>query len=284
MEKENRERLSLFEWIVSLVLIVAVWLFLGGRLTSLFMGFVVRLGIALSPLLLYFQQHLHFLVLLAALAFFIFKVVRTPLRSYVSDSPTFRWPLFFFAFGVWIVAITLFMVGTHLFSPTKIAFSPPENLTQRLLFMALALVITPLQSFAEELLFRISLWRMMEKRLKSNLLIALISGLFFTLFHLSNLEVTQAPVQLFALLYYFMAGFLFMLMTTTCQGGEAAIGAHVANNLFLALFVNYQGSSLMSDAWFILGAPPVWGDLLLLIICGLIVIRYGKRIRVKDEE
>jgi len=150
--------------------------------------------------------------------------------------------------------------------------------------MALALVITPLQSFVEELLFRVTLWRMLDQRLKSNLLIALISGLFFTLFHLANLEVIQAAVVILPLLYYFLAGFFFMLMTTTFRGGEAAIGAHVGNNLFLALFVNYQGSSLVSDAWFTLAAPPIWGDLLLLIICGFIVIRYGKRIRVEDEE
>ncbi len=284
MEKENRERLTLLEWVVSLVLIVAVWLLLGGRLTSLFMGFVVRFGIVPSPLLLYVQQHLHFLILAGALALFIFKVVRTPLRVYLSDSPTFRWPLFFFAFGVWIVGITLFIGVTCLLSPTTISFSPPTNLPKRLLFMALALVITPLQSFVEELLFRVTLWRMLEKRIRSNLLIALISGLFFTLFHLANLEVVQATVVILPLLYYFLAGFFFMLMTTTFRGGEAAIGAHVANNLFLALFVNYQGSSLVSDAWFTLAAPPIWGDLLLLIICGFIVIRYGKRIRVKDEE
>ncbi len=284
MEKENRERLTLLEWIVSLVLIVVVWLFLGGRLTFLFVELVARFGIVPSTLLLYVQQHLHFLILAGALALFIFKVVRTPLRVYLSDSPSFRWPLFFFAFGVWIVGITLFMLATWLLFPSTISFSPPENLPKRLLFMALALVITPLQSFVEELLFRVSLWRMLERRLKSNLLIALISGLFFTLFHLWNLEVIQAPILILPLLYYFLAGFFFMLMTTTFSGGEAAIGAHVANNLFLALFVNYQGSSLVSDAWFTLEAPPVWGDLLLLIICGLIVIRYGKRIRVKDEE
>lgn len=279
MEKEKREGLSLFEWIIALVLIVSVWLIFGRHLTTLFVGLLNRFKVPPTTLLFYLQQHLHFILLALTLLLFIWRVVKSPLKTFVTNSPKFRWPLFFFAFGVWIVAIILYML---LFSTPSIIYSPPQNLANRLLFMAVALVVTPLQSLVEELLFRVTFWRMLEGRLKSNLLISLISGGIFTLFHLFNLEVAQAPIKIIPLLYYFLAGFVFMMMTTSHRGGEAAMGAHVANNLFLALVVNYQGSSLTSDAWFTLAAPPIWGDLILLIICGLIVIRYGKRIGVKD--
>ncbi len=279
MEKENHEGLSLLEWIIALVLIVSVWLIFGRHLTTLFVGLLNHFKVPPTTLLYYLQQHLHFILLALILVLFIKRVVKSPLKTFVTNSPKFRWSLFFFAFGVWIVAIILYML---IFSTSSISYSPPQNLANRLLFMAVALVVTPLQSYIEELLFRITFWRMLEGRLKSNLLISVLSGLFFTLFHLFNVEVTQAPIKIIPLLYYFLAGFVLMMMTTNHQGGEAAIGAHVANNLFLALIVNYQGSSLTSDAWFTLEAPPIWSDLILLIICGLIVIRYGKRFRVKD--
>ena len=279
MEKENHEGLSLLEWIIALVLIISVWLVFGSQLTTLLGGLVEYFNVTPTPLLHYLLQHIHFILLALVLGIFIRWVVKRPLKVFVTDSSTFRWPLFFFSYGVWTVAIALFML---ILSPSSITYSPPKSLSSRLLFMAVALVVTPLQSYIEELLFRITFWRMLEGRLKSNLLISVLSGLFFTLFHLFNVEVTQAPIKIIPLLYYFLAGFVFMMMTTNHQGGEAAIGAHVANNLFLALIVNYQGSSLTSDAWFTLEAPPIWSDLILLIICGLIVIRYGKRFRVKD--
>ncbi|MFA7371437.1 MAG: CPBP family intramembrane glutamic endopeptidase [Sphaerochaetaceae bacterium] len=283
MIKKERQKLSLLEWFLYLILIIFAWLTLGRRLTAAFTYLIARCGFCLSPLLFYVNQHLHFLVLFALLLLFIYKVLNGSLRSYLSDAPRFRWNLFFLAFLVWLVALTALVLITLIFVPGSVKLVRPQNLLNRLIFMVIALVITPIQCLAEELLFRSSLWQMFKASVKNRVLLSLISALFFALFHLSNLEVTSANFRIGVILYYFLVGFCFMLMNSLHKGTEGALGAHIANNLFLALIVNYQNSSLISDAWFILTKTTTWADYLLLIICALIVIRYGARIIYAEE-
>ena len=72
-----------------------------------------------------------------------------------------------------------------------------------------------------------------------------------------------------------------MEMVRIHQGSEAAFGAHIANNLFLVLVINYSGSSLVSDPWFLQQDPLVWLDITVLLLCSTIIIRYGNRIGPK---
>jgi hypothetical protein len=124
MEKENHEGLSLLEWIIALVLIISVWLVFGSQLTTLLGGLVEYFNVTPTPLLHYLLQHIHFILLALVLGIFIRWVVKRPLKVFVTDSSTFRWPLFFFSYGVWTVAIALFML---ILSPSP---TPPLRASQ----------------------------------------------------------------------------------------------------------------------------------------------------------
>jgi membrane protease YdiL (CAAX protease family) len=272
-------KLPLRYWIAGFFFIELVWTFVGGAVTYLSMEGTRNFPWSSASWTIYLYQHVNFLVLFAAVAFFAHSVVRIPLRRYVTDARQFRWKLFWFAALVWLVGIGIATVVTIAIEPESVMVNTTTKLWDRLLLMTLALVFTPLQCIAEELLFRTTLWRMLEPRLRRTWVVGTISGIVFTIAHLSNIEVQSASFNLPILLYYFLSGVLFMEMTRIHRGTEAAFGAHIANNLFLVLVVNYSGSSLPSDPWLIQQAPVIWLDLMVLAVCSFIIIRYGSSTR-----
>ncbi|HCJ94176.1 MAG TPA: hypothetical protein DHV69_02880 [Sphaerochaeta sp.] len=273
------KKLPLRYWIAGFFFIELVWTFVGGAVTYLSMEGTRDFPWSSASWTMYLNQHVNFLVLFAAVAFFAHAVVRIPLRRYVTDAPQFRWKLFWFAALVWLVGIGIATVVTIVIEPQAVMVNTTNRLWDRLLLMTLALVFTPLQCIAEELLFRTTLWRMLEPRLRRTWIVGTISGIVFTVAHLSNVEVQSTSFSLPILLYYFLSGVLFMEMTRSHRGTEAAFGAHIANNLFLVLVVNYSGSSLPSDPWLIQQAPVIWLDLMVLVVCSHIIIRYGNSTR-----
>jgi membrane protease YdiL (CAAX protease family) len=274
-------RLTLFGWIASFVIIELIWTFVGSAATHLFLEATRNNPWSSNPWVIYVGQHINFLVLFFTILIFVHHAIGLPLLRYVTNALNFRWELFWFSLLVWTAGLTIATMVTAVFEPQAIIFHTTDQLWNRLLLMVLALVLTPLQCITEELLFRTTLWRIMEQRVKRYWIMAVVSGIVFTLAHLTNAEIQGSSNVLSVLLYYFLSGFLFMEMVRIHQGSEAAFGAHIANNLFLVLVINYSGSSLVSDPWFLQQDPLVWLDITVLLLCSTIIIRYGNRIGPK---
>lgn len=271
------KRLTIFQWVASFVFIELVWTFVGSAATHLFLEATRDQAWSSDPWVIYVGQHVNFLILFSTILFFVVKIVGLPLVRYITDAYRFRWKLFWFSFLVWTAGVTIATIVTAIFEPQAIMLNPTGQVWNRVLLMVLALVLTPLQCISEELLFRTTLWRMMAGRVRRYWIMAVVSGLAFTLAHLTNVEIQSSGYAITILLYYFLTGFLFMEMIRVHQGSEAAFGAHIANNLFLVLVVNYSGSSLASDPWLLQQAPLVWLEIIVLILCSTIIIRYGNR-------
>lgn len=270
-------QLSLFQWIVGFFFIELTWTFIGGGATFLVSEATRNRTWSTIKWVTYLTQHINFVILLLVLILFIRKAVLVTIKTYVTNAPSFRWCLFRFSAGVWLVGIIVTTLVTALIEPKSIMVNSTNHLGNRLFLILIALVLTPVQCIAEELLFRTTLWRMLTHRVKRAWVISVISGGIFTLAHLSNLEVQSSNFSFVILSYYFLSGYLFMEMTRRHGGTEAAFGAHIANNMFLVLVINYAGSSLPSDPWFIQQTPSIYVDLVVLVVCSSVIIRYGSR-------
>jgi membrane protease YdiL (CAAX protease family) len=135
-----------------------------------------------------------------------------------------------------------------------------------------ALIFTPIQCLSEELLFR-SLFYTVAKRTKiSAHLISIISALFFTLAHITNVEILSSTTPILILSYYFLSGFFFMEIVFAYKGIEVALGAHIMNNFFITTLVNYTDSSIHSYPFITIGSPNIFIDLFLLIISSSILL------------
>lgn len=116
------------------------------------------------------------------------------------------------------------------------------------------LILTPMQALSEELFFRALPARLvyknnLPKTWKESIAIVLISGFLFLVPHMGNPEFTANVI--FSGLYYFLWGSLAMALALYTDGFEAPVAMHIANNLYIALVVNYSHSSMPTQAIFI---------------------------------
>ncbi|MFH1143977.1 MAG: CPBP family intramembrane glutamic endopeptidase, partial [Candidatus Eisenbacteria bacterium] len=115
-------------------------------------------------------------------------------------------------------------------------------------FLPLALLLTPLQTTAEELFFRGYLIQGLSLVGGSRLFLAAASGLLFALTHFANPEMHIDPWLM--PLSYFLTGVLLALCSLRDGSLELVIGAHAANNLFGALIVRFEGSIFATPSLF----------------------------------
>ena len=123
------------------------------------------------------------------------------------------------------------------------------------------IILTPMQATAEELFFRaIPLRIAYGEKGPADMLRALpfivFSGIFFLLPHLGNREVDAASSALFPIIYYFSWGALAAFLGIASGGFEAVAAMHAVNNMHIALIVNYESSSMMTEALFLNSRLP----------------------------
>ena len=149
---------------------------------------------------------------------------------------------------------------------------------QFVLFAAVAIVLTPLQTTTEELVFRGYAMQALSLRMHQPLAVAALSALVFTLPHLLNPEMRHGALLLAA--SYYTIGFLLAAITLRDGRLELAIGLHAANNLMLALVANYEDSALPGESIFMARElDPVYSFISLAI--GAVVfywVFFGRRL------
>jgi len=197
-----------------------------------------------EPLLPYLVLNFASICLLAGLYISVRFLHQRRMITLVTPTQQVRWKRIFQGFG-------LYFLLTFVISFVGIVLSPSEyQLTfkpiQFLVFLPIALVITPIQTSAEELFFRGYLLQGMGLKTRSLLIPILGSSLLFMLPHWLNPEV-KSNFFLMTLLYLLLGIFL-AVITVKDDSLELAMGVHAANNLFAALILNYSNSALPSPS------------------------------------
>lgn len=167
----------------------------------------------------------------------------------VTPALKLNWARLLTGFVLWLGLVVIAQVVEFGLHPERaiVTFEP----VRWLLFLPFILILTPLQTTAEELLFR-GYWLQGTGRLtRSVVLLCAANGIFFGLPHMLNPEVLSHPEStLLLFLSYFLTGAALAFYTLCDNRLELALGAHAANNLFSALFVNYTDSPLTTPALF----------------------------------
>lgn len=155
------------------------------------------------------------------------------------------------SFAVWFVLLTLPSIADYLINPANFLITP--NLREWWIFLPIALVLTPIQTSAEELFFRAYLLQGFGLITRQPLLLILLTSLVFAVPHFGNPEMQRGAVWL--ALSYWAIGIFLALLTLREGRLELALGVHAANNLFIALFVNTKDSALPAPSLFITNDP-----------------------------
>lgn len=216
-----------------------------------------------DPLYDFLAVNLSIFTMLAGLAVTVKLVHRRTLMSLVTPAARIEWRRIGRGAAVWIGIAAAISLFEHVLFPERYYLS--FNAERFFPFLALVLLLTPVQAAAEELVFRGYLVQGLALLTRKPALIAVVSSLVFTAPHLLNPEVERHGTLLMAA-NYFVIGML--LATIALRDGrlELAIGLHAVNNVFLALVANYEGSALMTESVFTARElDPVYSLVTLLI-------------------
>jgi membrane protease YdiL (CAAX protease family) len=169
-----------------------------------------------------------------------------PFRSLITTRPSFEWKRVAQGFGFYLTLVAAASLIEALLFPGR--YQLTWNTSEFLKFLPIVLILVPIQTTAEELLFRGYLMQSIGLITRRPLVPAVVSSFVFMLLHLANPEVRTDYVLIPG--YYLGVGLLFALVTLRDNRLELAIGAHAGSVLFTALFANYVNSVLPTTSVF----------------------------------
>lgn len=182
---------------------------------------------------------------------FLFLITRKhhklPVLSLFTSREKFDWRRFFTLFLIWTGINVLQLVLAFQFDG-----APTWNFNLNLFvpLVVVAILLLPIQTLAEELIFRSYLFQFLGKlNLKPIVAVVFLSLLFASL-HAGNPEVNKFGNWL--MIFYALNGLFLGLITALDNGIELSYGFHLANNLFGVLIVSFESSALPSESLFIM--------------------------------
>jgi uncharacterized protein len=268
-----------WRWILGTVFILVAWL-IGGTLLGL--AFLPYTGV--NPLELFETEDILgampswgylFFALITFIPLFLGTLIAyrfilgVKLRYLFSTITPFRWWRVGLGFWVWVTLIggpVLISIAAgseaYAFSLDPVTFLP---------YLAVALLLLPIQTTSEELFFRGWIIQWAAKRSGNVLWLSALSGALFAVPHLLNPEASGDIVGAFV--GYFSVGFALGWVTVRDRSLEIAIGAHLSNNLFAALVVGYEGGALPAEAVYVTESLE-WGasNLVGLLVVPLFIL------------
>lgn len=220
------------------------------------------LGIVLPP-----TQTGTYILLLAGFLPIFFSILfiykawhKRPLSALMTAAAHFRWGyLGRTVFIIFAFYGALSLIEYQFFPDEYEGLTLQTDMSVYLKFLLITLILVPFQATAEELLFRGYLNQALIKYLKSPWIVFIITSLGFAFIHGWNPEAEGQMGPYMASIFLF--GFAMCVLLYFEGGIESAIGAHIANNIFVFAILGYEDPSLPNTALLTLGEPVIqWHD------------------------
>jgi uncharacterized protein len=286
----RRGRNEWWRWLLGLSIVLVAWLGSG-----FFFGMVLVLWVVmdndpktyidaathsikgLDPVITYIAFNLGHAVMVVALFVVIRHLHRRSFLSLITPENRVRWDRVFKSFVLWFGLSAATTVVDYLLYPA--AYKLVLNPIRFLIFVPLALILTPLQASGEELFFRGYVMQGLGLLTHNTFGIAAVVGLLFMAPHLTNPEVVSgfAPMAV----YYFGVGFFLAFVTLRSNTLEYALGIHAATCLFSALVTNYENSVMPTESIFFCSVLNPWNNLIyfamMILIFSLVMFRGNRQ-------
>ena len=230
-----------------------------------FTGFGISKNVAL------FLMMLSMVVVLFFAIFLIKALHKRSFAQTVNGTAKIRWKRVGAGAAFWALAAAVSLGIGLIFNSD--AFELQFNLAKFIPLMIVSLIMIPLQTTGEELLFRGYLTQGMAGWTHNRLLSIMIPGILFALLHSFNPEIKE--FGFWAMIpQYLMIGILYGLVAVLDDGIELAVGMHAANNVFISLFITQKHGVLQTDAVFYQTIVDVCKDNLETLVMCIIVVAF----------
>lgn len=224
-----------------------------------------------------FYMLLPFAIAFFAILFIVKFIHHQKIKSLVNTRPSIDWRRVAFSFSL-VSFFALLSFGLDLyFFPEKYEWN--FVLDKFLILFLIAVLMIPLQTTAEELLFRGYFMQGLGVAFGNRLAPLLTTSISFGLLHIMNPEIEKLGYEI--IIIYIATGLFLGIITLMDEGLELAIGFHAANNLIIALLVTsnwtaFQTHSIYRDVSDPNLATYIILPLLMYIIFGYIFKRKYK--------
>ena len=228
-----------------------------------------------------------FLILLpfaVVLPFIYLVVTRLHQRSFLSlitSRDRVDYKKILFSFLLWGTVSALMVIFDYMMSPEDYVwnFKPLTFL----ILLLISVVMIPLQTSMEELIFRGYLMQGFGVLFKNRWMPLLITSILFGLLHIWNPEIDKLGIHL--IWYYIGTGLFLGVITLMDEGIELALGFHAANNLVTALLVTASWTAFQTESLLIDNSEPSLGMELiftLAVIYPLLALIFAKKYQWKN--
>ena len=215
------------------------------------------------------------------LLFWVKIVHRQSITSLTTSRPKVDWNRILFSFSLWSTFTIIITLIAYFAEPQSfvINFKPIPFF----IFLALAIVLVPLQTSFEEYFFRGYMMQYLGVVTNSRLVPFLVTSILFGLMHFANPEVEK--LGYITMIYYIGTGFFLAILTLMDDGLELSLGFHAANNLVGALLITsdwtvFQTHSILKDV----SEPSAGFDIVLpvIIIFPILLFIFSKKYNWSD--
>jgi uncharacterized protein len=253
LEAGRRGKNTWPRYLLGVVFALLMWFVVGGwvsvALGSLLdapAGQIVTEPSSVGPIAGYLVISASFPVFLLGTVLAVALIHRRSPLTLVTGRRRIDWGRVGTGFGAWFALAVLGGLVGFLIYPSYYSFGP--SLAAFVPFLLLALVLTPIQTPAEEVFFRGYLVQGSSLISGNFLFLAITSGVLFMLPHLANPGLDAAFLLL--ALYHFEFGAFLAWVSLRDGTLELAIGAHAANNHFGAVVLSFEGAALNTPSLF----------------------------------
>ncbi|MGX2958375.1 CPBP family intramembrane glutamic endopeptidase [Peribacillus sp. JNUCC 23] len=161
-------------------------------------------------------------------------VHKRKLKTLITANDRINWKQIFGSFALYFGLMVLLELVYFLISPEHFVWNE-FDLEKFLFLFFVVLVLTPIQTTVEELIFRGFLLQWIGKVINNPIVLAIIMALIFGSLHFFNPEMERSAIWVG--LDYVFVGFMLTFLAVKMGSSELSIGAHAANNMFLFWFI-----------------------------------------------
>ncbi|APB84266.1 hypothetical protein BAMY_19270 [Bacillus amyloliquefaciens] len=241
-------RNSVSRYLLSLLLIVGLFFF-GSILTVFYMFLTSAFNPSLTinwdeaalsdPLADIYLQHIVYFIAIPGIWIAVRFIMKRRFLSIITPNQSLNWKRIFFGFGTYVVLMFVAGLIDFLIHPDR--FTLQEFHASRfLLLLAAAVLLVPIQTSAEEFLFRGFLLQFAGKLTANAVVLTVIIGGLFGALHFGNPEMENGA--LWAGIGYVTIGMIWTFITVKTGSLEMSLGGHAANNMFLFIFLTEDHS------------------------------------------
>jgi len=191
---------------------------------------------------------LSFVFVLPGIWLVVKKLHDLPIMSILSSRKKIDLERVLYSFMLWGSIVSAFVFLEYSLNPENYIIN--FKLKEFLILAVIAILLIPIQTSVEEIVFRGYLMQGFGNWLNSRFLALFLSSFVFGSLHLFNPEITALGYEFIIL--YITVGFVLGIMTLMDEGLELALGFHAANNLIAALLLTadwtvFQTESILID-------------------------------------